>query len=63
MPIGLVLITSAFRKNGKKIWLLPGVVLVLGGAAFLYYSGHFKAVPWVHEMLNTKEPVDKADDF
>ena len=60
IPIGFAVLATAFGKKGKKWLLVPGIALIAGGVAFLFAQGHFTAVPFVHEMLNSEQP--RGDD-
>jgi hypothetical protein len=51
IPIGVALLGTGLSKKGKKKFAALGATLILGGILFLAFEGHFKAVPWVHEML------------
>jgi len=54
IPIGLALVTTALKVKGKKWMMIPGILLVIGSILFLVFNGQFSAVPFVHEMLNSK---------
>jgi hypothetical protein len=51
IPIGVALLGTGMSSKGKKKWAVFGFVLVASGILFLFFEGHFKAVPWVHEMI------------
>jgi hypothetical protein len=42
---------SGFRKGGRKLAALGGIALVGGAVAFFIFQGHFKAVPFFHDMM------------
>jgi hypothetical protein len=55
IPLGLVFIGSSFRGEKKKSQLLIGVVMIALSVAFIFFQGHFMAVPFLYEA--TKDPL------
>jgi hypothetical protein len=58
IPLGAALISSTWAKRVQKmsakkkmLLLLFGIFLVLDSVVFLYFQGHEKAVPFVHELF------------
>lgn len=56
IPIGLALITTAVTAKRRKLLFIPGILMIAGSIVFLMKNGQFKAVPFVHQMLNSQQP-------
>jgi hypothetical protein len=62
IPLGAALISSTWAKRTQKmsggkrsLLLLSGFLMILASGLFLYFQGHERAVPMVHELLYTPD--------
>ncbi len=60
IPLGAAMISSTWARRAQKmsggrrtLLLILGLSLIVASGFFLYFQGHERAVPLVHEMLYT----------
>ena len=51
IPTAFFLLSAALRKGGNKKWIPVALLLMGSSVAFLFYQGHFTAVPFAHEVM------------
>jgi hypothetical protein len=68
LPIGISLISGYMqgkkdpkRRQNSILMMFSGIALIISAVAFLFFQGHFKAVPLTHEIFTSDFVIPEHD--